>query len=160
MSAHIDTRQVIQALGVATANSFSNPARLVIVTPFGGGDSVIQVRDGKKLVDVTGFFIHEQVSSPVSGSILNTKTQKSINQDYSIQRFALRDANGFPALGLHFDVSGFASEVSSGPSAVGNLQIDAAGSGDVSGKPAVLRGDIEVRGDRLEVVPSVTGPNS
>jgi hypothetical protein len=159
-SARIDTRQVIKALGAATANTFSNPARLVIVTPFGGGDSVIQVRDSTKQVDVTGFFIHEQVSGPVSGSTLNTKTQKTVNQDYSIQRFALRDANGFPALGLHFDVSGFASEISAKPSGVGNLQIDAAGFGDAAGNPLILHGDIEVVGDRLEIVAGGSGPTT
>jgi hypothetical protein len=43
--AKIDTRQVIQALGAGTANTFSGRARLVLVTPLGGGFSSIQVRD-------------------------------------------------------------------------------------------------------------------
>ena len=36
---------------------------------------------------------------------------------------------------------------------VGNLQIDVNGSGDVGGNLSILHGDIEVQGDRLEVVP-------
>src|ERR1017187_10574877 len=40
-SARIETRQVIQALGAATVKTFSQQARLVIVTPLGGGNSSI-----------------------------------------------------------------------------------------------------------------------
>ena len=42
----ISTRQIIEALGVATTNAFATRARLVIVTPVGGGHSAVQVRDG------------------------------------------------------------------------------------------------------------------
>ena len=159
--AKIGNRQIIQALGTATSNSFVLRARLVIVTPVGGGDSAIQVRDGTLTVDVTGFFAHQQLGGAVSGSSSNTVNQRVVNLDFSIQRFVLHDAAGFPALGLHFDVNGFASE-STPPNhgGVGNLQIDAAGAGDVGGSPAVLRGEVEVHGDRLEVVPGVIGATS
>ena len=156
--AKIGNRQIIEALGTATGNTFATRARLVVVTPLGGGSSAIQVRDGTLTVDVTGFFSHAQLGGAVSGSSSNTVNQRVINLDFSIQRFALHDASGFPALGLHFDVNGFASE-STPPNhgGVGNLQIDAAGAGDVGGRPAVLRGEVEVSGDRLEVVLTFVG---
>ena len=161
-SVRIDTRDVIKALGLATSNLFSRSARLVIVTPVGGGDSAIQIRDGSGPVDVTRFFLHEQVSGLVSGSVSNTATHRTLGLDYSIQRFALRDAEGGPALGLHFDVRGFAVERSpdNGRGGVGQLQLDAAGAGDAGGNLLILRGDIDVQGGRLEVVPSVSGPTT
>ena len=159
--AKISTRQIIEALGVATGNTFSSPARLVIVTPVGGGESAVQVRSGTNSVDVTGFFSHQQMSESVSGSQSNGMTHRTASLDFSIQRFALHDAEGFPALGLHFDVRGFASETTpANHGNVGNLEIDAAGSGDAAGSLLILRGEVEVRGDRLEVVPGVTGQNS
>ncbi len=151
--AKIETRDVIKALGLATSNLFSKTARLVIVTPLAGGDSAIQVRDGTNRVNVTGFFLHTQVSAVVSGSISNFLTLRTVGLGYSIQRFALRDGPGGAALGLHFDVSGFAAERTSGPG--GQLELDAAGAGDAGGSPLILRGEIDVQGDRLEVVPTV-----
>jgi len=157
----VSNRQIIQALGTATGNSFSPPARLVIVTPYGGGDSLVQVRDGSKQVDVTGFFSHQQLSAVLSGSQSNMKSHGVVSLDYSIQRFALHDVAGLPGLGLHFDMSGFTSETSANrPDGVGDLQIDCAGSGDAGGNLLILHGDVEVRGDRLEVVPSASVQNS
>lgn len=157
-SAKIDTRDVIQALGLATSNLFSRPARLVLVTPLGGGESAIQVRSGSNRVDVTRFFLHTQVSAVVSGSVSNTVTHRTVGLDYSIQRFALRDAAGGPAVGLHFDVSGFAAERTA--ARAGQLELEAAGAGDAGGNLLILRGEIEVQGDRLEVVPAVSGPST
>lgn len=161
-SARIDTRDVIQALGTATGNLFSRSARLVIVTPVGGGDSAIQVRGGSGPVDVTRFFLHEQVSESVSGSVSSTATHRTVGLDYSIQRFALRDAEGGPALGLHFDVRGFAVErlPDNGRGGVGRLSLDASGTGDAGGNLLILGGQIEVQGDRLEVVPGGSGPTT
>lgn len=157
----IDTRQLIQALGVATGNSFGTPARLVLVTPLAGGDSAIQVRDGSRSLDVTGFFSHSQLSESVAGSTSNLLSHRAENLDFSIQRFALHDAGGFPSLSLHFDVSGFASETAPAiRSNAGNLELDAAGSGDLGGKLLILRGGVEVWGDRLEVVPGGVGPTT
>jgi hypothetical protein len=156
--ARIDTRQVIQALGAGTANTFSGRARLVLVTPLDGGFSSIQVRDGNNTVDVTSFFAHDQLSDFVSGSVSNMFTGKISNLDYSIQRFALANS-GSASLSLHFDVNGFASETSlSGLSGVSNLELEVSGSGDLNGNLVILQGSIEVQGGRLEVVPGGVGP--
>ncbi len=159
--AKIENRDIITALGTATSNLFSRAARLVIVTPLGGGDSSIQVRDGNLQVEVTGFFRHEQVSESVSGSVSNPATHRTVGLEYSIQRFALRDAEE-AAVGLHFDVRGFAAERSPDNShgGVGQLHLDAAGTGDAGGNLLILDGKIEVLGGRLEVVPSVALPTT
>jgi hypothetical protein len=152
-AARLDTRQIIQALGAATGNTFSYSARLVVVTPLGGGDSSIQIRDGAATADVTAFFIHQQLSASVSGAVSNIVTHRTTQLDYSIQRFALQDAEGFPPLNLHFDVSGFAEERSAANlPGVSYSQVDVSGSGDASGSLMILQGSVEVDGSRLEVV--------
>lgn len=148
----IENRQIIQALGAATGNTFGNRARLVVVTPVGGGDSALQVRDGSAKVDVTAFFEHQQIGEAISGSQSNTVSHRSVDFGYSIQRLALRDIEGTTPLGLRFDVRGFASETKPSNRPVANFQMDAAGTGEVAGAPAILQGNVEVQGDRLEVV--------
>jgi hypothetical protein len=156
--ANIDTRQVIQAIGAGTANTFSGRAKLVLVTPLGGGYSSIQVRDGNNTVDVSSFFAHDQLSDFVSGSVSNTFTRKNVDLDYSIQRFALA-STGSASLSLQFDVNGFATETSvSGLSGVSNLDIQVSGSGQLNGNLVILQGSIEVDGSRLEVVAGGVGP--
>jgi hypothetical protein len=148
----VDTRRVVEALGTATGNTFSRWARLVAVTPLGGGASAIQVRDGTRTVDVSSFFYHQQVSDFVSGSVSNTFTKKTTGLDYSIQRIALVD--GSAAISLHFDVNGFTSETSvNGLPGVSNMQMDVSGSGDANGNLLILHGSIMVEGSKLEVVP-------
>jgi hypothetical protein len=155
-SARIENRDIIQALGLATSNLFSRAAKLVIVTPLGGGGAAIQVRDGTNRVDVSGYFRHTQSSDSVSGSVSNTVTLRVVNLDYSIQRFSLHDVEGKPALGLHFDVRGFAAERTTARASF--LELDAAGTGDAGGSLLILHGEIDIQGDRLEVVPTVSGP--
>ena len=92
--ARIENRNIIQALGLATSNLFSRAAKLVVVTPLGGGDSAIQVRDGTNRVDVSDYFRHTQSSDSVSGSVSNTVTLRTVNLDYSIQRFSLHVVEG------------------------------------------------------------------
>ncbi len=159
--AKIENRDVIAALGLVTSNAFSRSSRLVIVTPLGGGESAIQIRDGTNRVDVTDFFRHEQVSDSVSGSVSNAVTHQTVGLDYSIQRITLHDAEERPALGLHFDVRGFAAERDfERLDGISRLDIDAAGTGDVDGNFMILHGGIKVEGARLEVVPVVTSPAS
>jgi hypothetical protein len=156
--ANIDTRQVVQALGAGTANTFSGRAKLVLVTPLGGGFSSIQVRDGTNTVDVSSFFAHDQLSDFVSGSVSNTFTRKIVDLDYSIQRFALANS-GSASLGLHFDVNGFALETMSNEfSGASHLEIRVSGSGDLNGNLVILQGSIEVEGGKLEVVAGGVGP--
>ena len=159
--ARVDTRQVIQALAAATANSFSSTGRLVLVTPLGGGNAAVQVRDGSTTVDVTSFFLLQPLSGSVTGSLLNTRTGRSVRTVYSIQRFALQDSDGFPALMLHFDVNGMAAQTSTinvngGPG--GDLNSNVAGTGDRNGNLLVLQGSINAFGHTVEVVLSGPGP--
>jgi hypothetical protein len=155
----IGTRQVIQALGSATANTFSSASRLVVVTPIEGGDAHIQVRDGSNTVDVTDFLVAQEVSGSVDGSVSTLRPVRSTSVSYLISRFALQDMDG-ATLSLHFDVNGFTTINSStggffgaqGPTTNANVS----GTGDRNGNPLILQGSIVIFGRTLEVVE--TGP--
>jgi hypothetical protein len=155
----VDTRRVIQALGGATGQSFSSEARLVAVSPVGGGATLVEVRDGSVKVDVTSFFGHSDVSNPVDSSLLNKLSGRSSNTSYSIQQFSLQDSFLYSPLSLHFSVSGFTVEHSN--SAVnggqGGLDADVSGWGDREGNLMIFRGSISVRGRETEVVPDDDG---
>lgn len=147
----VNTRRVIEELGVATLNSFSSTSKLVVVTPVGGGDSSVQVRDGSNPpVDVTSFFTHQE-SDGVATSLLNTRTGRSASTSFNIHRFTLQD--GMAPLNLHFDVNGIGSTDSTSTlPGVGDLNVDVTGSGDRNGNLLILQGSIGVRGRTLEVV--------
>lgn len=155
----IGTRQVIQALANATANTFSSTSRLVVVTPVGGGGAHIQVRDGGNTVDVTDFLSAQELSGSVDGSVTTTRPARTTSVSYLISRFVLQDADG-GALSLHFDVSGFTTINSStggffgpqGPTTNANVS----GTGDRNGNSLIIQGSIEIFGNTLEVV--TTGP--
>jgi hypothetical protein len=156
----VSSRQVVVALGAATGNSFSWGARLVLVSPLDSGDRHVEVRDGDKKVDVTGFFSIEPVSDSVQRSELNTRTGRYFANDYFIERFALHNNEG-SAVGLHFDVRGFAIETSSNGidrQPGGNLRLDAAGSGDRNGVLLILQGFISVTDGALEEAEGGGGP--
>jgi hypothetical protein len=152
----VGTAGVISALGAATGNSFSTGARLVSVTPVAGGDSSVQVRDGGNTVDVTMFFSHQQFGDTLVTSITSRSTGRTSESDFSVQRFALHDAGGFPALTLHFDVQGITENddtavggVSSpGSTLTGNV----VGTGDRNGRFMIMQGLVTIRGHAVEVV--------
>jgi hypothetical protein len=151
----VDTRRVIAALGAATGNSFGRGSALVLVTPLDGSPVLVQVRDGATSVDVTGFFVKEQLSDSVESSVHTRRNGRSFATVYNIQRLALQDSAGYPALNLHFDVRGFAVQNSAGQGSY--LTINASGSGDRNGNLLILQGNINVRGGTIEVVPSGGG---
>ena len=159
-SVRVDTRQVIQALANATANSFSSTSRLVVVTPIDGGDSRIQVRDGSNPpVDVTDFLIFQELSGSVDGSVTTTRPPRTTTVSYVIARFALQDADG-QTLPLHFDVNGFTT-INSSTGGFGGRQgsstdANVSGSGDRKGNLLILQGSVDIFGRSLEVVE--TGP--
>jgi hypothetical protein len=159
----VGTGDVIKQLGSATGNSFSDQAKLVVVTPLPSGTSAIVVRDGTGSVDVTSFFVYEQKSGFVSSSHANLKTGRSGSSNYSIQRLALTDSVAYSTvLGLHFDVQGVAVETSA-TSAAGDTrtELDAgvSGSGDENGNLLILEGSFRVYGHTLEVVPAADPPS-
>jgi hypothetical protein len=160
-NSHVGTDSVIAALGASTGNTFSRYARLVSVTPLPDGFSTIQVRDGSTSVDVTAFFTHEQFGDTLHTSLTSLGTGRFTENDFSVQRFALHNAGGFPALSLHFDVQGIAEDSDSataGVSAPGSdLRSNVAGTGDRNGVFMILQGSISVRGHDTEVVPDGGG---
>jgi hypothetical protein len=159
----VNTRHVIQALGTSIGMTFSNTSRLVFITPLNGELAQVEVRDGDVHTDVTGFFILEQIGDSVTSSILNTRTGRSAQVKYNIQRFALTDMDGFGSLGTHFDVRGFGTDASTDPlrRGLGNtFQIDVAGNGDHNGEVLVIQGSILFHAPSLEVVPDGEQPPS
>ena len=157
----VGTAGVIAALGASTGNSFSTGARLVSVTPLAGGDSAVQVRDGGNTVDVTMFFSHQQFGDTLFTSSTTISTGRTSESDFSVQRFALHDADAFPALTLHFDVQGIAENDDSAVSGVSspgsNLTGNVVGTGDRDGRFMILQGFVTIRGHTLEVVPDGGG---
>lgn len=159
--ARVGTRQVVEALGTATGNTFSQSARLVVITPLGGGYSKVVVRDGGNSVDVSSFFDHTQQGGEVTSSVLNTRSNRGVTNVYGIQRFVLADSPVYGAVGIHFDVNGIAVDNSStDASAPGSeTNADVVGSGDKAGTTVILQGTIRIRGHTLEVEPSIVNPN-
>jgi hypothetical protein len=161
-SAWVGTRDVINALGAATGNTFSKAAKLVVITLLPDGSSSVAVRDGGNSVDVSGYFYHEQQSDFIVSSVANKKTGKASSSDYSLQRFALMDSGGSP-LTLHFDVRGITVDSSStSANGVSNREssADVTGMGDRNGSFLILQGTISVHGRTLEVVPDSQPPCS
>jgi len=160
-NSRVGTDSVIAALGASTGNTFSRLARLVSVTPLPDGFSTIQVRDGSTSVDVTAFFTHEQFGNTIHTSLTSLGTGRSSENDFSVQRFALHDSGGFPALSLHFDVRGIAEDSDSaiaGVSSPGSdLRSNVVGTGDRNGVFMILQGSISVHGHDTEVVPDSGG---
>jgi hypothetical protein len=161
--ARVGTADVIKQLGIATGNSFSDQADLVVVTPLPSGSSSIVIRDGNSSVNVSSFFIYEVKSGFVTSSQSNLKTGRTSSTDYSVQRLALIDSPNYPLLSLHFDLQGIAVEMSTtGPSMATRTELDASvsGWGDQEGKLLLLEGTFRVHGYSLEVVPSAPPPNA
>jgi len=154
----VNTGSVIDALGAALGASFPDDAQLVAVTTLPDGPSSIFVRDANSSVDVTSFFSHETLSSAVTTSVVNIRTGRALETDYSIQRFALHNADG-QTIGLHFDVQGIATEnLSNAGTPRSDLSADVSGAGDRNGQVLILQGSITVRGRTLEVVPDDPEP--
>jgi hypothetical protein len=156
VSLRIGTDEVIASLGASTGATFSRASKLLVITPLGGNPARIVVRDGSTVVDVTPFFIHEQVSQSVSTGRLNTKTGRSDSTQYSIQRFGLVDSAERPALSLHFDVRGVSLDsLLQVPGQIDRTDLDAyvSGAGDTDGNAVILEGRIHVRDQRIEIIP-------
>ncbi len=153
----LDTRRVIQVLGEATGNTFSQMSRLVMVTPLNGDSAIFQVRDGDRKVDVTRYLVYEQLSDSVQSLQLNLRTGRSLGVAYSIQRLALQDDGGV-VLSSHFDVNGFARQVDWNGRTGDDVSIEVSGVGDREGL-LILQGSIGIFGHQIEVVPGdPTGP--
>jgi hypothetical protein len=157
----VGSRHVIKALGVATGNSFTTDARLMLITPLNGGNSSVEVRDGDAKVDVSGFFYQVLVSASVSSSTSNSRSGRSSGNDYSIQEFVMQDNPDYPPVSLHFSVRGVTVVSSSSSPVAGSsseLSASVSGSGDRDGELLILQGGVDVKGRALEVVPDGPAP--
>ena len=155
---HVGTREIIQALAAATANSFSSTSKLVLVTPLGGGSLAVQVRDGANTpVDVSDFFVVQVLTGSVNASVLNTKNGHGTSVSYDVEAFTLQDADG-ATLNVHFGLMGIATSNSStphfGPQSPGT-SANVSGGGDRNGKLLILQGSINTFGNTLEVTDGV-----
>ena len=154
---------IIGALSQATGARFSSNAQLVVVSPLPFGDESIQVQDGGNKVDVTPFFTQNYLSLIVGKSTVNQRTGVANGSDYSVQQFILQDWAGYPPLGLHYVVSGIATENFKFPPIPGprhELSAEVSGAGDIDGDLVILQGTIKVTSQNFEVVPSGGDPTS
>jgi hypothetical protein len=160
LTVNLNTRQVINALGTAIATTFSRSARLVMVKPLANGYPTIEVRDGAVKVDVSSFFQSDQQSGVVTDSQVNLRTGNGSSTDYSLQRFALSDVDGYAPLPIHFDVRGIGAETSrtATPEITRESLTDVSGAGDQNGDALILQGSIHISGHTFEVVPSGPPP--
>lgn len=161
--ARVSTADVLKQLGTATGNTFSDNAKLAVVTPLDGGNSALVVRDGTTSVEVTSFFVYEMKSGSVNTSYANLRSGRSTSSEYSIQRLALVDSAGSPALTLHFDVQGIAIQTTVTTPSTGTrsrVEADVSGSGDEAGKLLILEGTFRLDGYSLEVVATAPPPNA
>ena len=156
-AAQLGRADVVRALAAATGNTFSRTARLILITPLPSGSASVAVQDGDNRVDVTSFFLFEQDSDFLTSSTLSLRTGLGASSDYSLQRFALVDAFGYPALTVHFDVRGIqTSNVTTTANRAPRYdsEADVTGSGDKAGSLLLLQGTIRFQGSSFEVVAS------
>ena len=151
----LNDRLIIDALGAATGNSFSQSASLVVVRALPNGAPRVAVQDGAHRVDVAAYFVAERLSDVVRRSAYNLRTGVGSAADHSVERLALADVDGYPVLSLHFDVDGIAVNTTVTSPATGPLtewHANVAGQGDNNGAVWLLQGTVRVTGHTLEVV--------
>jgi hypothetical protein len=154
----LNTGRVIAALGAATQNTFSRAAKITVTTPLPDGAPSFAVTDGTTSVDVTGFFIYQQLGDSVDTWQLNLKTGRGSSTVYSLRQFILEDYSrpGYPALTLFFNVTGLAVDSTMTRtvfSAGDGLNATVTGLGELKGNALLLQGNIALVGDTLVVVP-------
>jgi hypothetical protein len=165
----LTSRDVIQALGASTGYGFSAQARLVLLTPTNNLDNwTVQVRDGNRKIDVTGFFSHIAGSPSVGSAWVSTRTGAAGGTDYSVDSFALQDRPGYPPLSVHFQVSGFTVTRSDGvvnrrgqiTGQEDRIVATVSGLGDENGAVNVIEGTISAEGVGTETVAPPTPPGT
>ncbi len=144
-SVRITTRDVINDLGTATGTKFTGRARLLLVAPPEGGNSVIVVRDGTGRAvtdtDVSSFFSNQAVGAPVERSTTSGNGATSGVQ-YSTQNYSF----GSGATTISFNLEGFTTTTLSNQAFTSTVL----GPGTVNGENAVLKGMISASPARLE----------
>lgn len=156
----VTSRDVIKALGASTGNSFSGRAKLELLTPTNNLENwSVQIQDGTRLVDVSGFFVHQIGSAPVSSAFLVNRTGDAGSVDYTIDNFSLVDQPGFAPLSLHFSVSGLTVTTQSGVVRHGQVvgQVDeisagVSGTGDANGALLIIQGSVDANGTGTQTI--------
>lgn len=160
-TSEITSRDVIQALGAVTGNTFSRRARLTLLTPTNNLENwTVQIRDGSNVVDVTGFFGHQPGGASVGSAWVVTRTGEAGGTSYSIDGFALQDQAGFAPLSLHFSVSGLTITTETGvinragrvSSRTDRIVGQVSGTGDAQGALLLIQGTISAEGVGTETV--------
>lgn len=169
----IITKDIIDWLGLATTNSFTN-AQLLMVNDFGepATKSVVIVRSRIPLtkksaitndVDVSDFFASVTYAATVNNySYNNTNNAVNPGTYYGYWGFYLLSDTNHPALPVTFQVSGLG--VDSAVNLVGKKKqvfgvvdqfsiTNAAGIGQVNGHPFIIAGNISITGKTLEITP-------
>jgi hypothetical protein len=161
----VSSRDVIQVLGAATGNTFSRQARLVVLVPTNDLDTtwIVQIQDGTKSVDVTGFIGHQEGPYSVGSAFVQSRTGSAGGTEYSVDGFTLQDQAGFPALTEHFNVAGFTATTSSGivgrrgvVRQIDAINADVSGTGDSSGQILIIEGSVNANGIGTQQI--VTNP--
>jgi hypothetical protein len=97
----ITTRELIDAIGTATSNTFSMQARLLLLFRVGGGVPFFVVRDENNEVHAQGVLTATQIGQPITK--LSPGGRESITGTiYVTEEFRLVNAPG-----IGFDVRGF-----------------------------------------------------
>jgi hypothetical protein len=139
----ITTRDIIADLATATGQTFSSRARLMIISPPGGGNGVLVVRDisGRTVTDtdVSSFFSNAAVGQPVERSA-TSPSGRTTGVQYSIQSFSF----GSGATSHSFSVQGFTTTTLANNGFTSSVN----GTGSVNGEDAVLRGTISAGPER------------
>ena len=156
----LETGDIVGAIGMATGNTFSPNAELVVIMPLPSGSTTVAIRDGGNSVNVTAFFAQSYLSDVVGNSTVHNRTGKANGSNYSMQQFTLQDSNAYQPLALHYVLSGVAVEDFTIPAIPGprsELSAEVSGTGDSNGKLLIIQGTIRITGRTVEVVPGNSG---
>ena len=160
-TSQITSRDVIKALGASTGNSFTSHAKLELLTPTNNLENwSVQIQDGTRLVDVSGFFVHQPGSASVSSAFLVNRTGDAGDVEYSIDNFSLVDQPGFPPLSLHFSVSGLTVTSETGVvnrkgqvvGQVDSISGQVSGTGDANGAVLIIQGSVDANGTGTQTI--------
>lgn len=152
---------IIQVIGASMSRQFSAKALLLSVTPLSGAPATVVIQDGTNRVDVTGFFNINKDNVAVDSGIFETTTGAQRGAECVNRTFRLRNRGGFPNLTLNFTVTGlsqtkYKSLFDDQGSVIGVSEeygMAVAGTAQINGSDATVRGTVANLGRSVEVVP-------
>jgi hypothetical protein len=167
-SQSIVTKDVIDWLGLATTNNFTGGQLLVVNqfnAPISKSKIIVRVKSktATNVVDVSSFF-----ASVTYAPTVNSYSYNLINSSvtpgnyYGYWGFYLLGSTNYPALPVTLQMSGFGTDrvtsvtgkKNTGTGLVAQFSMNnAAGTGEVQGKPFIVTGNITITGKTVELVP-------